>query len=129
MDKTAANLPHAARLMIGRASGQVARKRAIRNAWRQAFGDACGCGTVMCFEGFYPWKAAAATIDHIKPRAVGGGDALKNLRVICNACNNAKARGDQTLAAAVRKSRLAKGLPPIPGYPETWRGYLDGERP
>ena len=35
--------------------------------------------------------AGMATVDHIHPKSKGGTDDMENLRVICHACNNAKA--------------------------------------
>lgn len=48
-----------------------------------------------------PACGAPATIaDHIVPRAMGGADALHNLRGLCMACHNQRARdGRQPVAA------------------------------
>lgn len=37
-------------------------------------------------------RSAGATIEHIVPRAHGGGDALDNLALACSRCNGAKGR-------------------------------------
>lgn len=34
---------------------------------------------------------AAATLDHVVPRALGGNNAMENLKVACWHCNQAKA--------------------------------------
>lgn len=41
-----------------------------------------------------PCLAYADTVDHVVPRARGGGDALANLRAACSACNYARGAGE-----------------------------------
>jgi 5-methylcytosine-specific restriction protein A len=38
---------------------------------------------------------AAQAVDHIKPKAMGGGDDPENLQSICNACHSAKTQRDR----------------------------------
>ena len=61
----------------------------IRRAWRTKFGPECACGRTMRFTKEARNSPDFASIDHIRPRALGGSGALRNLRVICAACNRA----------------------------------------
>ena len=47
------------------------------------------CGRYLSFD--------EATIDHIKPRSLGGANAYSNLQIMCQPCNLAK--GDTYCAA------------------------------
>ena len=67
-------------------------RRALVRAWKDKFGGLCSCGREMLFgRSFYP-LSDYATIDHIRCRAMGGTDALNNLQVICQRCNQKKSR-------------------------------------
>lgn len=66
-------------------------KKALRLAWRRHFGSLCElCGCMMHFEAKYRGHKHYATIDHVRARALGGTDALDNLMVACQKCNNLK---------------------------------------
>ena len=51
----------------------------------------------------------AMAVDHIKPRAKGGGDELANLQLLCSGCNSMKGTGTM---ADLRKALKAKGVLP-----------------
>jgi 5-methylcytosine-specific restriction endonuclease McrA len=62
------------------ARGYGARWQAIRHVVFRIHGRVCHrCG------GY------ADAVDHLTPKAAGGGDSLDNLRPICRRCNSAKA--------------------------------------
>lgn len=71
----------------------VERKRQLLTAWFAACGATCGeCGVRMVRQkpGDDFQLPHNATIDHIKARGLGGTNSLRNLRIICHSCNNAK---------------------------------------
>jgi HNH endonuclease len=58
-----------------------------RQVWRRDGGKCCGCGSIHALE-----------VDHRIPLAMGGGDTLENLRLLCRTCNQRAAI--RTLGAA-----------------------------
>lgn len=48
------------------------------------------------------------TLDHIKPRAAGGGHALQNLQTLCVGCNNLKSKDELIYRKAVRFEKRLK---------------------
>jgi 5-methylcytosine-specific restriction endonuclease McrA len=54
-----------------------------------------------------------ATVDHIVPRCLGGGDDLDNLRCLCHRCNSAQ-------------GKTYGGLPPVPGYLKGYAHQISG---
>ena len=50
-------------------------------------GNCKGCGVHFPFQNM--------TVDHITPRAKGGGDHKENLQLLCNSCNSRKGSGTQ----------------------------------
>lgn len=70
------------------------RRRELIDEWFRACGTLCGeCAVPMLRQkpGQDMQLPMTATIDHINARGLGGTNAFSNLRVICHACNNAKA--------------------------------------
>lgn len=51
----------------------------------------------------------AEEVDHIRPKADGGGDEIENLQPICRACHRAKGLADR--GAAPRKTIGRDGWP------------------
>lgn len=73
-------------------------KKAVRNAWKRKFGDICQmCGCRMHFEIKFRTHRHYATIDHIEARALGGGNNLSNIQVVCRECNNTKSKEEYLL--------------------------------
>ncbi len=78
-------------------------KRALKQAWREKFGDVCSrCNKRMQFD--VPRRSRVlktyATVDHIRPKSKGGTDALSNPMIICSQCNNRK--GDRHVSVFPR---------------------------
>ena len=63
----------------------------------------------------------SAVVDHIKPRAKGGADALHNLRGLCPRCHNQRRQGGEPRAWCD-----ADGRPMQPGH--WWNANLSGLR-
>lgn len=62
----------------------------LRRFLRERDGDACAlCGEPMCWT-VPPGSERGVSIDHKKPRAAGGTDALVNLQLAHWRCNQAK---------------------------------------
>lgn len=69
--------------------------RALRNALIERDGLSCRwCGSAVELppSGVTALSDHHATIDHVRPRARGGGDDLRNLVLACNRCNQARSR-------------------------------------
>ena len=62
-------------------------------------GNCKGCGVHFPFQNM--------TVDHITPRAKGGGDHKENLQLLCNSCNARKGSGTQAeLIARLREAGI-----------------------
>lgn len=86
---------------------QPAAKRLLVTAWISACGSRCIECTVHMIRprpGCNARSPRTATIDHIRARALGGSNALANLRVICGGCNCRKSRNE---SRAVEERRRA----------------------
>lgn len=59
---------------------------ATRNGWICHY-----CGAVLKPYGCPDAEGKQATVDHVKPRACGGGNNIKNLVLACWDCNHKKA--------------------------------------
>ena len=67
-------------------------KRAARTAlWHGQHCPHCGIGLWWPESGAARNSSREATLDHIVPRWRGGSNAIKNLRIICLLCNQARA--------------------------------------
>ncbi len=76
------------------------RAETVRQVWRRAGSRCERCGSTHALE-----------IDHIRPRALGGGDYISNLRLLCRACNQ---------RAAIEKLGSARMSPFLKS---PWRDY------
>jgi 5-methylcytosine-specific restriction endonuclease McrA len=65
------------------------RRETKRRRLRERDGDRCWlCNGVMVFERINdPLNFRAATIDHVIPKAEGGGNELENLKLAHRTCN------------------------------------------
>jgi hypothetical protein len=72
----------------GEATGDVSAPRHVSNAARRAVfeRDGCRCTYVSC-DGQRCQATAFLELDHVVPRALGGGSEANNLRVCCRAHN------------------------------------------
>lgn len=62
------------------------------------------------FYGYdYEGKEVLLTWDHIKPRSLGGSNALKNAQTLCAQCNSIK--GNELHYREIRAVRQMRGLP------------------
>ena len=65
-------------------------------------GHCAGCG-------YHTEKFDMLTVDHMTPRAAGGGNEIENLQLLCNHCNSSKnARDMPTWLAWKRKKKPAR---------------------
>lgn len=84
--------------------GKLPRPQSYRShLWGEQNGFCGGCG-----EWFLKRNM---TIDHIVPRAHGGGDHLENLWLLCNACNSAKGTKSQEQFLKERMKRHVADFP------------------
>jgi 5-methylcytosine-specific restriction endonuclease McrA len=90
------------------------RKRSGRTRWtwqaRRMRSDATHCA--ICGKLFAPriegdTHPLARTLDHIVPRAIGGGDELGNIRVVHLRCNGLRGDGKDELIHYWRKRARA----------------------
>lgn len=63
----------------------------LKNAGHKRQQLASRDGGSHCFYCGRHMKLSTLTIDHVRPRSKGGTDALENLRLACEPCNQAKA--------------------------------------
>ncbi len=62
----------------------------VRQFLRERDGDSCAlCGKPMCFT-VPPGSQRGVSVDHKRPRAAGGTDALYNLQLAHTTCNHLK---------------------------------------
>lgn len=78
---------------LGQLDPALARRRSdtARKVWSRAEGKCQNCGSQHALQ-----------VDHIKPKALGGGDDIENLRLLCRSCNQ---------RAAIQKLGLDKMQP------------------
>lgn len=112
-NRTFALVPGSPEPSLRRKEIDLSVKRRMVATWIAHFGPCCGlCDVVMtpptpAQRGHPP---DLASIDHIKARAFRGGHKLTNLRVICNACNNAKSREESLRLEELRKIYRKRAL-------------------
>jgi hypothetical protein len=64
----------------------------------------------------------AATMDHILPACMGGGNTRENLRVVCRLCNETRAAvGHCVGAMACARAALCTPRPPVGRVVAWWR--------
>lgn len=68
----------------------------------------CYCGCVVVAGAHGRDTGAAATLDHLRPQALGGSNAAENLATACWTCNSS--RQDAPLAAFVRRVAARLGV-------------------
>lgn len=66
----------------------MAKRITFRKETRALVHAKCGGCCAYCGK---PITEAAMQIDHIRPRSLGGSNAIENLNPACRACNNFKA--------------------------------------
>ena len=91
------------------------RYKALIDAWTASHGYICPGD-----ERHRPHRANPRTnpltVDHIKPRSLGGTEEPSNLRVLCRKANSAKRDGKPR--TELRRGRPPKQGPPIERGPE-----------
>ncbi len=98
MQQRASDIPELAQSGLAMDVNVATVKKAIRQAWKRHFGDACPtCNARMHFEMKFRKHRHYATLDHILARSLGGDNSLSNIAVVCAFCNNLKSKDEYRL--------------------------------